>query len=151
MSDIVKKDDFYTSIREILQTARGTVYKKVNFVMVEAYWNIGKQIVQEEQSGKNRAKYGSNLIKNLSKQLTKDFGKGFSQRNIRNMRQFYISFPIWQLVSAKLTWSHYILLLKLNNNEAREWYINETANSNWSVRALERQIGIFELQREIYR
>ena len=143
MNDMIKKDDFYTSIREILQTARDTVYKKVNFVMVEAYWNIGKQIVQEEQSGENRAKYGSNLIKNLSKQLTQDFGKGFSQRNIRNMRQFYISFPIWQTVSAKLTWSHYILLLKLNNNEAREWYINETASSNWSVRALERQIGIF--------
>ena len=147
MSDIVKKDEFYTSIREILQTARDTVYKKVNFVMVEAYWNIGKQIVQEEQSGENRAKYGSNLIKNLSKQLTKDFGKGFSQRNIRNMRQFYISFPIWQTVSAKLTWSHYILLLKLNNNEAREWYINETASSNWSVRALERQIGTHYYER----
>ena len=147
MSDIVKKDDFYLSIKTILQTARDTAYKRVNFIMVEAYWSVGKQIVEEEQNGEDRAKYGSQLIKNLSKQLSSDFGKGFSSRNIRNMRQFYISFPIWQTVSAKLTWSHYILLLKLENQNAREWYIKETAELNWTTRALERQIGTHYYER----
>ena len=77
MSDIIKKDNFYFQIKTILQTARDRVYKKVNFVMVEAYWNIGKQIVQEEEESKESANYGSYLIKNLSEQLTQDFGKGF--------------------------------------------------------------------------
>ena len=83
------KDNFYTQIKTILQSARDKTYTQVNSIMVEAYWHIGQQIVEEEQRGKDRAKYGSYLIKDISKRLTEDFGKGFSQRNIRNMRQFY--------------------------------------------------------------
>lgn len=149
MSDIVKKDDFYTSIRDILQTARDTVYKKVNFVMVEAYWNIGKQIVEEEQNGEDRAKYGSYLIKELSKRLTKDFGKGFTPTNIKMMRQFYNSFPNSHTLCDQLTWSHYRLIIRVQNENARQWYVNETASSNWSVRALERQIGTHYYERII--
>jgi predicted nuclease of restriction endonuclease-like (RecB) superfamily len=147
VSDIVKKDDFYISIKNILQSARDNAYKQVNFIMVEAYWNIGKQIVEEEQNGNERAEYGSYIIKELSSKLTEDFGKGFSQRNLRNMRQFYAYFPIWQAVSAKLSWSHYTLLLRIENQNAREWYANEAVDSNWSTRALERQIGTHYYER----
>ena len=149
MSSIVKKDDLYTNIKNILQTARDTAYKQVNFTMVEAYWNIGKQIVQEEQNGNDRAQYGKKIIKELSIKLTNDFGKGFSARNIRNMRQFYLVFQKWQTVSAKLSWSHYQLIIRVPNQEAREYYIKETAQCNWNVRALERQIGTHYYERII--
>ena len=95
MNNVMKKDDFYKSIKDILQTARNNTYTEVNSIMVEAYWNIGKQIIHEEQNGEDKAKYGTYLIKELSKKLTTDFGKGFSSRNIRNMRQFYLTFPKW--------------------------------------------------------
>ena len=141
------KDDFYDQIKTILQSARDRAYTQVNFIMVEAYWSIGQQIVEEEQRGEGRAKYGSYIIKELSKQLTTDFGKGFSQRNLRNMRQFYTSFPIWQSVTAKLSWTHYTLLLRVENEQARVWYMEESVKSHWSVRALERQIGTHYYER----
>jgi len=147
MGDIVEKNGFYLSVKNILQSARDNAYKQVNFIMVEAYWNIGQKIVQEEQNGEDRAKYGSYLIKELSLKLTEEFGKGFSQRNLRNMRQFYNCFPIWQTVSAKLSWSHYTLLLKIQNEKSRTWYVNEASTSNWSVRALERQINTHYYER----
>lgn len=149
MNNLTQNDVLYSSIKNILQNARDNAYRQVNFIMVEAYWNIGKQIIEEEQNGKDRAEYGSYLIKELSSRLTKEFGKGFSQRNIRNMRQFYVCFPIWQTVSAKLSWSHYALLLRIENPNAREWYAKESAAANWSVRALERQIGTFYYERII--
>jgi hypothetical protein len=95
--------NLYQTIKTILQTARDNAYQQVNFIMVEAYRNIGKQIVEEEQKGEDRAKYGSYLIKELSHQLSDEFGKGYSQRNIRNMRKFYLSFSKWQTVTAKLS------------------------------------------------
>ena len=147
--DKVATDDFYNDIKDILQIAKNSAYKQINFIMVEAYYSIGKKIVNEEQSGKDRAKYGKAIIKELSKKLTQDFGKGFSERNLRNMRQFYMIFPIWQTVSAKLSWSHYQLLMRVENKKAREYYIEEAINSNWSVRALERQIGSFYYERII--
>jgi len=132
MSETVKQSNnqFYQDIKSILQTARDNAYKSVNFIMVEAYWNVGKKIVEVEQHGETKAKYGSNLISELSKQLTADFGSGFSARNIRNMRQFYFCFPIWQTVSAKLSWSHYLLILKIENEKARDYYIQESIASN---------------------
>ena len=138
MKDIVKKDDFYLTIKTILQTAKDTAYKKVNYIMVEAYWYIGKQIVEEEQNGEDRANYGSNLIKNLSKQLTSDFGKGFTATNLKMMRQFYKAFPNSRTLCDQLTWSHYRLIIRIKDAKARAWYINETDQLNWSVRALER-------------
>lgn len=94
MNDIVKNDDLYLNIKNILQSARDNAYRQVNFIMVEAYWNIGQQIVEEEQNGKDRAEYGSYLIKELSSKLSKDFGKGFSTQSLWNMKQFYTTFPI---------------------------------------------------------
>lgn len=144
---IILKENFYNSIKTILQTARDCAYKQVNFIMVDAYWNIGKQIVEEEQNGDSRAKYGSYLIKKLASQLTKEFGKGFTQQNLRNMRQFYNCFPIRSTLCSELSWSHYRLILRIENENAREWYMNETSQSNWSVRALERQIGTHYYER----
>ena len=90
----VRQNGVYESIKTILLSARDNTYRQVNFIMVEAYWNIGKQIVEEEQNGEDRAKYGSYLIKELSKRLTEDFGKGFTSTNLKMMRQFYCTFQI---------------------------------------------------------
>ena len=143
----VKNDDLYLNIKNILQSARDNAYRQVNFIMVEAYWNIGKQIVEEEQNGKDRAEYGSYLIKELSSKLSKDFGKGFTQQNLRNMRQFYNCFPIRSTLCSELSWSHYRLIMRIDNPQARLWYTQESAKSNWSVRALERQIGTHYYER----
>ena len=145
----LQNNDFYNEIKNILQKAKDTAYKQVNFIMLEAYWNIGKQIVQQEQNGKDRAQYGKYIIKELSARLTDDFEKGYSPRNLRSMRQFYLTFANWQTVSAKLSWSHYQLIMRVENKQAREYYINETSKSNWSVRALERQIGTHYFERLI--
>ncbi len=99
------------------------------------------------QNGEDRAKYGSHLIKKLSKQLTSDFGKGFTTTNLKVMRQFYNAFPNSHTLCDQLTWSHYRLIIRVDNQNAREWYIKETAESNWSVRALERQIGTHYYER----
>ena len=127
MSEILEQrnNNFYQDIKSILQTARDNAYKSVNFIMVEAYWNIGKKIVQEEQSGNYRAEYGTYLIKELSAQLTTEFGKGFSKRNLHSMQKFYLCFPNLQTVSAQLSWSHYVLLLRVENDKSRLWYIGE--------------------------
>ena len=137
----ISKNSFYDSVKEILQTAKDSAYRQVNFIMVEAYWNVGKQIVQEEQSGEDRAKYGSYLIKELSKKLTNDFGKGFTPTNLKMMRQFYNIFPNSHTLCDQLSWSHYRLLIRIQNEKAREWYEEEAVKAHWSVRALERQIG----------
>lgn len=147
MNEIVKKDDLYLNIKNILQTARDSAYRQVNFIMVEAYWNIGKKIVNEEQNGEDRAKYGANLIKELSKQLTTDFGKGFSAQSLWNMKQFYNTFPILSTLWRELSWSHYKLIIRLKDEKARNWYMRESVASNWSVRALERQIGTHYYER----
>ena len=147
MNNLTQNDNLYQSVKNILQTARDNAYRQVNFIMVEAYWNIGKQIVEEEQNGKDRAEYGSYLIKELSSRLTSEFGKGFTASNLKMMRQFYLAFPILQTLSAKLSWSHYLLILKLEDEKARHWYINECEVSNWSVRALERQINSHYFER----
>lgn len=114
----------YHQIKQVLLEARTTVLTTVNTAMVQAYWQVGRLIV-EAQGGEERAAYGDDLIKRISKRLTQEFGKGFSARNIRNMRQFYISYPIWQTVSAKLSWSHYLHLVKISNPKAREYYTEE--------------------------
>ena len=139
--------NIYQTIKNILQTARDNAYQQVNFIMVEAYWNIGKQIVEEEQKGEDRAKYGSYLIKELSRQLNDEFGKGYSQQSIRNMRQFYKSFPIRSTLWSELSWSHYKLIIRLKDENARAWYMEEAVKSHWSVRALERQIGTHYYER----
>ncbi len=133
-------DGFYRQIASILDAARERAYAAVNFAMVEAYWEIGRSIV-EEQGGKERAEYGEALLQGLAERLTADFGKGFDARELRKMRQFYLSFPIRDALRPELSWTHYRRLSRIPDSEARMWYMNECAESHWSTRQLERQIN----------
>jgi len=178
------RTDFYQSIAEVLQNARRNAYRAVNFAMVEAYWHIGRMIVEEEQQGKARAEYGSALIQSLSLRLTMEFGKGFSEQSLWNFRKFYLCFSMDQgteILSAprresdqspdsekndsnlsvkqsnnnsithtlrpELTWTHYRLLMRVENPKARAYYLTESADQSWSVRALERQINSLYYER----
>ena len=141
---------YISEIRNILAQARMKAYQSVNSVMVEAYWLIGKRIVEEEQNGKERAEYGEALLKNLSVALTKEFGKGFSSSNLRNFRQFYLTYSdpeICYTLCSKLTWSHNRLIMRIDSNAARNYYLKEASEQNWSVRILERHINTFYYER----
>lgn len=129
----------FQEIKEILQEAKNKVYKVANNAMVEAYWNIGRVIV-EKQGGKDKAEYGTALLKNLSKEMTKEFGKGFTLTNLKYMRQFYLTFPKSHALSDQLSWTHYRLLMRVENENARNFYLEESIKENWSTRQLERQI-----------
>jgi hypothetical protein len=134
---------FLQEIRQMLQQARQQVYSAINTARVEAYWIVGWRIVEEEQRGSQRAGYGAGLIKELSKQLTGEFGKGFSVANIKNFRQFYLTFPDPEKSYAlrsqlpSLTWTHYRLIMRVENLSAREYYLQEAATQDWSTRQLE--------------
>ncbi|MBD3748735.1 MAG: DUF1016 domain-containing protein [Sphingobacteriales bacterium] len=141
---------YLIEIKQILAQARQKSYQAINAAMVEAYWNIGKTIVLEEQNGKNRADYGKAIIKTIAKELSDEFGRGFSERNIRNFRQFYLTFPeseIWQTLSAKLSWSHFQLIMSVTNKDAQKYYLQEAAQNMWSVRTLDRNISTLYYQR----
>lgn len=135
---------YIKDIKQILAHARQKTYQAINYAMVTAYWQIGEKIILEEQNGKERADYGKAIIKTIASELSAAFGKGFSERNIRNFRQFYLSFPEiekWQTLSAKLNWSHFQLVLKVNDVKARQYYLEEAAQNMWSVRTLNRNIS----------
>lgn len=178
---------FYQTITDIIVSARSYSYKAVNFAMVQAYWNIGRLIVEEEQNGKDRAGYGDFLVNELSKKLSKEFGKGFNRTNLWYMKKFYNAFPIPHAVRGELqqkqiphavrgeskkrknssaivvysnnnfivneslrpelSWTHYRLLLKVENSDTKKFYIKETVENNWSTRQLERQINSFYFER----
>ena len=140
------EQQFYEQIKRILSEARNKVYQTANFAMVEAYWNIGRSIV-EQQGGEEKAEYGVRLIAELSKQMTTDFGKGFTVANLKNMRQFYLTFPKSYALRSELSWTHYRLLMRVENKNARQFYIEEAIKSNWSTRQLERQINSFFYER----
>jgi len=134
----------YQNIRTVLVTARQKVYSVINSAMVEAYWEIGRQI---EQAVGDRAEYGKELLKSLSIRLTEEFGKGFDETNLRKMRQFFQVFQIRDALRLELSWTHYRLLMKIDNEPRREFYLKECADSNWSSRQLERQITSFYYER----
>ena len=136
--------NIYQTIRETVLTAKNKVFTAVNFAMVEAYWNIGKQIAQAQGE---RSEYGKQLLKYLSEQLTIEFGAGFDVRNLQNMRQFYLAFPIANTLCSQLSWSHYRLLMRIEDQSRRDFYLQECAESGWSVRQLERQINSFFYER----
>lgn len=140
--------EFYQGIKNVLEQARKRVYRNIQSEMVFAYWQIGKMIV-EKQGGEERAKYGEGLIKELSEQMTKDFGKGFTISNLWYMRQFYIRFQKLHTVRGELSWSHYRLMLSLDDENCRNFYIKEAIDGNWSVRQLARAINTFSYQRYI--
>lgn len=150
MTELSKHSNYIAEIKQILSLARQKSYAAVNAAMVEAYWKIGKRIVEEEQNGNERAEYGEAILKNLSIALNAEFGKGFSYANLRNFRQFFLTYPdreICYTLCSKLTWSHNRLIMRLSDESARRYYLLECANENWSVRTLERHINTSYFQR----
>ena len=141
MNEIAKYNDMISEIKEILQSARLNVARQVNTELLTAYWNIGRIIVEHEQNSQERAEYGQQTLKELSKVLTKEFGKGFSRSNLQNMRAFYLGYPKCQSVTGKLTWTHYCELLSISDADKRSFYEKEAINSGWSVREMKRQIA----------
>jgi predicted nuclease of restriction endonuclease-like (RecB) superfamily len=173
--ELSENGNYILEIKQILKQARQNAYRAVNTSMVQAYWLTGRRIVLEEQHGKERAEYGKEIIKKLSRELTDDFGKGFSERTIREFRQFYNLFsdlfvlkdsneleeniqrtpfaisvnPIWRRPFANLYWSHYQRILRVSNEEARLYYLTEAAEQNWSISTLDRNISTLYYQRLI--
>ena len=153
MSNKPLNTKFFSQIVDLLQSARNTVVRTINQTMVHTYFEIGRMIVEEEQNGKDRAEYGKKLLQELSKTLTREFGKGFSETNLKQMRQFYLAYSISQTVSDesekqnqqtgsnefKLSWSHYLKLMRIDSENERKFYEIEAIKNNWSIRELERQ------------
>jgi predicted nuclease of restriction endonuclease-like (RecB) superfamily len=135
------------SLGELIREARQQALRAVDTIQVQTYWQIGRHIVEFEQGGESRAAYGKRLLPELAKSLTRDFGKGFDASNLRYMRLFYQAFPMCDALRHELSWTHYRLLLRIENDAARGWYMNETATQNWTTRALERQIGTLYYER----
>jgi len=190
--ELNKHTNYITEIKEILAQARQKAYSAVNTAMVEAYWLVGKRIVDEEQQGEDRAAYGKEILKTLSTELNAEFGKGFSLTNLQNFRKFYLTFGfwgieqtasaiftnqieqtvsvksgtemekektkskadesknlIWRTAFAKLTWSHFERIIRVENETARNYYLTEAAKQNWSVRTLDRNISTLYYHRLI--
>ena len=140
MGDLIN-NNMISEIKELLMLARDRVAVSVNAELLSTYWNIGKIIVKYEQKEKDRAEYGKNTLKNLSKLLTEEFGRGFSRSNLQNMRSFYLNYEKCQTVSGKLSWSHYCELLSISDKDKRSFYEKEAENAGWSIRELKRQIS----------
>lgn len=144
MNEITTHNNEYTalidSIGALLIDARKQIATNVNTTMVQTYWAVGKYIVEYQQGGEERAGYGEELLKRLSKDLTLKYGTGFSHSNINSMRKLYLAFPILQTLSVKLSWSHYQEILKADDELEINFYIKECENAHWSVRELQRQM-----------
>ncbi len=136
-----------TALRDLIQQSRQRALRAVDMVQVQTCWEVGRHIVEFEQGGESRAAYGKRLLPQLADALTREFGKGFDERNLRNMRAFFQAFPNWNALRSELSWTHYRLLLRVDDASARDWYMMEAANQNWSTRALERQIGTLYYER----
>jgi predicted nuclease of restriction endonuclease-like (RecB) superfamily len=145
-AELALTEEVYQSVRETIVSARQKVHSVVNTSMVEAYWDVGRQIY-EAQGKMGRAEYGKGLVKDLSRELTAEFGKGYTVANLKNMRQFYLAFPIGYALRSQLSWTHYRLLMRIDDEVRREFYLQECANENWSTRQLERQINSFYYER----
>lgn len=141
MDDLKNINSMVEEIKQVLLDARGRAAVQVNMELLTAYWNIGRIIVEHEQGSQERAVYGKQTLRQLSKELTKEFGKGFSISNIQFMRRFYQNYQIQQTVSVKLSWSHYCELLSISDLGKRSFYEKEAVNSGWSIRELKRQIS----------
>lgn len=141
------EDFLFKSIKEIISQSREKVFRMANSTLLLTYWQIGQLIVENEQKGKERAEYGKYTLKNLSKKLALEFGKGFDESNLRNMRSFYNTFPICDALRHELTWTHYRMLIKIDSLEKINYYIQESIQNNWSSRDLKRQINSLAYER----
>ncbi|MCJ8153726.1 PDDEXK nuclease domain-containing protein [Chryseobacterium sp. SSA4.19] len=143
----VSEDSLFQSVKEIITQSREKVFRIANSTLLLTYWQIGKLIVEDKQKGKERAEYGKYTLKNLSKKLTLEFGKGFDESNLRNMRTFYHSSPICDALRHELSWTHYRLLIRLNNSDKMNYYLNESVQNNWNYTDLKRQINSLAYER----
>jgi hypothetical protein len=139
--------NLYRQIKDLLIESRGRAFQVVNTEMVTCYWNIGRLIVEEEQKGAKRAEYGKQLIRDLSSKLSIEFGKGFNPRNLWFMRDFFATYPNMNALRSELTWTHYRILLRVENPDARAFYETEAVTSRWSTRELERQVASLLFER----
>jgi len=137
----------FQSIRNIIYESRQRVYRIANSVLLQTYWQIGQLIVEDEQQGKAKANYGEAALKTLAAQLTLEFGKGFDERNLNNMRAFFNAFPIWNALRTELSWTHYRLLCRLDTQQKRNYYLQESIAANWNSRTLQRQINSLAFER----
>ena len=141
-NELIKDDSvlnsIFDNIKDLIINSRNNIYNTINTEMLHLHWNIGR-IIMKIQQGNERADCGDAVVNKLSQRLTNEFGRGFSKKNLERMRNFYICFPIATTVSSQLSWSHYLELIKINEEPKREFYIKEAINSNWSVRELQRQ------------
>lgn len=137
----VSYQDIYSEIKETLLQSRNQAYSAVNFAMVQAYWQIGRIIVEHEQNGSLRSEYGKSVLQDISEKLQAEFGAGFSVRNLQQMKKFYALFPNTNALRSQLTWTHYRSLLRIEDDTVRNWYMEECIRSGWSSRQLERQIS----------
>lgn len=141
MNNIDLRHAFVENVKSIILQARNNAIRYVDFQRVIMYWSIGKTILEEEQKGKKRAEYGTYLIKNLAKELKPEYGTSFSVRQLQRCRQFYKEFPNASALRTQLSWTHYKLLLPIENKDKKEYYEIETVKNNWTARQLERQIN----------
>lgn len=143
-SDLTNEQRFFADVAQILQAGRSQAYRAINTEMVHTYWHLGQRIVEEEQQGQTRAEYGQALIRKLSRYLGEHFGQGFSVANLKNFRQFYLTFPSLEEIAthcvAHLAWSHIRLIMRLESTAERNYYLQEASSQNWSARLLERNI-----------
>ena len=145
--DLSSYEDIYSEIKETLLQSRDHAYTAVNFAIVQAYWQIGRIIVEHEQNGSLRAEYGKAVLQEISEKLQQEFGGGFSVRNLQQMKKFYVLFPNTNALRSQLTWTHYRALLRVENDDVRNWYMEECIRSAWSSRQLERQISTLYYER----
>ena len=137
------------SVANVIRNARQRVFRMANSALLETYWQIGYLIVEDEQAGNAKAQYGKATLKKLSEALSMEFGKGFDERNLNNMRAFYSSFPIWNALRTELSWTHYRLLSRLDSRPKRNYYLQESVAGNWNSRELQRQINALAFERVV--
>jgi predicted nuclease of restriction endonuclease-like (RecB) superfamily len=145
----IQKEIIYQTIKEIILHARQRVFRAANSTLLETYWLIGQTIVEDEQNGNFKAEYGKATLKNLARQLTIDFGKGYDESNLRNMRTFYKAFPIRDTLRHELSWSHYRMISRLDTAQKREYYIHEVLTNNLTIRQLQRSVNTLSYERTI--
>lgn len=145
----LQEDNLFLSIKEIILQSRSKSYRMVNTILIETYWQIGKTIVENEMGGEARAQYGKAILKNLALQLSMEFGKGFDERNLNNMRAFYKAFPIWNALRTELSWTHYRLLSRIDTEQKRTYYLTEAIQKNLNSRQLQREINSLAFERVV--
>lgn len=140
MSQVEKSDRLFREITELVTQARQKAYRTSNAILLQMYWQVGKLIVENEQQGNIKADYGKGVLKNLAQQLTLEFGKGFDESNLRNIRQFYLAFPNRDAVRHDLSWTHYRIISRLETEDLREQYSRYAIEGGWDTRTLQRNI-----------